>query len=231
MTALTQPTSHPPVAIEAAEWFTTLTATEQSIIRRETDGLGNAMIRFGMGKIAIGEHLSRIREILEPKSLWVKYLRTLNAFSIATAFRYIQTYESAKGMLDAPVLRIVMQKGLNVIDGDVLAKLPAPMTSDPAALDEYVNKLELVRRDSRVRTTFLISQDPDTIIRECVDMVNTRLNRLPDAVKNKGEYIRKFVGALVTSQGISNPITFEPLALPASQKRSRGRPRKEVAVD
>ncbi len=64
--------------------------------------------------IAMGGHLAKVREVLEPHKMWKDYANSLPSMGIATAYRYIWAWENAQALPPA-TLRIVARDGVRLL--------------------------------------------------------------------------------------------------------------------
>jgi hypothetical protein len=68
---------------------------EQSTVKKETEELASAHAGQVASRMEMGEHLTNLQGVLEPKRLFQKYLGSLN-FTPRTAYRYIEAYKAVK---------------------------------------------------------------------------------------------------------------------------------------
>src|SRR6266705_1037891 len=71
---------------------------EQKMVVDEGQQLAVALLQYGHSRIAIGEHLTKLRGILEPHNMFERFLKNFH-FSKRTAYRYIAGFENAKARL------------------------------------------------------------------------------------------------------------------------------------
>src|ERR1700733_7674065 len=97
----------PRSAMESIAWWKSLTASEQRAVFLGTQALSEEMEKYGLSKLAIGQQLVRLREILEPKRKFCDYLRrNFPTCSVATAYRWIEQYETAKEKLPESFMKV-----------------------------------------------------------------------------------------------------------------------------
>src|ERR1700686_2880747 len=78
--------------LASLEGWSDLPSTEQQTIESEYISLYDSLKSLSVARLAVGEHLSNIRSILEPKRLFNKFLDSQTSLSRATAYRYIDLY-------------------------------------------------------------------------------------------------------------------------------------------
>ena len=215
----------PQDALEAISGWERLPAREKAIIRRETDELTDSLATFGKARMAIGQHLCRVRDILEPQRIFVAYLRTIPyGFSVKTAYRYIQIWEQAKTILPMPVLRVALLRGMDTLNMELVKTNPPPRTQDAKKISAYLDDLRKKQREEKQE-----EEDPDVKKRECVYYFRSRYSRLPIGwtSRQKAEWLRDVFGMTLSTLGISLSQPVAPVALPDGFVRDRGRPPKK----
>lgn len=223
--------------------WTALTAREQALVEKETKALGEALIGYGRSRLAIGEHLTRVREVLEPKQLFSKYLVAYN-LKRSTAYKHITAYENASKSLPEPFLRVAMARNMNMLGDspekplgiytDVTKRLPPPRTEDPRKIHEYLDTVEEARlrkkRNVRKSKVDEIEYDADTLLKECYRFVDIRLQKLPARGRARRQWMDRLVGMMLTRIGVSGSHSFEAEAVPEDFIAVVGRPRKDSAA-
>jgi len=207
------------------DWWSVLTASEQRAMLIETQALSEELVRFGMSRLAIGEHLHKIQTILEPKRKFVNFLKTRCRFSRATAYRYIEAYTKVKNNVPDLVLRTAISRGYDVIDMMMMKKLPPPKTQDLKKITRYLETIEKVRRAERPSQEVDAKYDPDILMREAFNFVSVRFNRLPDNGKSRSVWMGQLVGMMLTSLGVEEEQAFAPVNVPKEFRAVRGRPK------
>ena len=211
-----------------------LASADRQTVYSETQALGKALVEHGISKLTIGEHLSRLRDVLEPQRMFVQYLRTFH-FSQRTAYRYMDGFENAKRMLPENVLRAAMTRGIDFFGRgsteplgsytEVIKRLPPPKTSDEKKIHGYLDEIEASRRDRRKNSgEVLDAADPETMLRECFRYIDARYRRLPQGRRGRLAWVRSLFGLLLTQLGASGPQSFTPLEIPPGYQARRGRP-------
>lgn len=200
-----------------------LEKNEQALIRQETVEVDRARAQIGDGKMAAGEHLFRIREILEPKRIFTKFLTTIN-LSRATAYRYIDLFTETRNVLPAPYLKQVMLRGTDRINMAAIAASPPPSTTNAVKINEYLDEME--KPGPRIVPQ---PRDPETLRKECVNFVQSRFQALPKAGRVRPAWMRQFLGMCLTISGETQAVTIAPVAIPEGYRVTRGRPKKMAA--
>lgn len=197
-----------------------LEPNEQDKVRQEAKLLAEAMKTEVMSKLSIGEHLSELRKILEPKRVFVSFLKQWATeyalpMSKATAYRYIELFTTAHSKMPKPVLEMALQRGTK-INAAVLAQNPPPKTEDKSKIQEYLDNLKTDRVE--------VIPGPDTLLKECVNFVGTRWEKLPNNHKSRTAFMRSLIGMLMARFGVASELSFAPMAIPESFRAKRGRP-------
>jgi hypothetical protein len=205
---------------------------EKQILEREAKALRSDMVTFAQSKLAIGEHLAKIHEILEPKRVFGRFLDNLRSgLSKRTALRYIDGFHNAAAMLPEPVLREAMARGMNILGHTedrplgrytlAVKRLPAPKSNNPKVIDAY---LEEVAEKTRELYSNELERDEDELVKEVFRFFDARFQRLPNSHKTRRRFVETLGGMMVARLGVSTPQTFEPVAID-TVRAVRGRPR------
>jgi len=240
----------PEKSITSAAWYEKLDANEKAIVKTEGEQLAVSMLNLGRSKLAIGNHLSKLRDVLEPHNVFGKFLRNFN-FSKRTAYRYIRGYENAQSRLPEPILKAAMVRGMAIIGEseqkplgvftDAARQLPPPNNvSSEEQANAYLDSLDMLRKQSRTTAANLeggttafavhVPQDPETLLKECYRFVSSRFKKLPTNHKTRSAWVDKLVGMVLAEMGVSGTKSFHPTAIPEGFKAERGRPRIAVAA-
>lgn len=203
-----------------------LEPNEQDKVRQEDRLLANSMKTEAVSKLSIGEHLTNLRKILEPKHIFVAFLKQWSSeyalpMSRATAYRYMDMYDTAYSALPGPILERAIQKGTKM-GAEILAFHPPPQTEDPTEIEKYLDGL----KQNRVE----VVPGPDLLLRECVNFVGTRWAKLPGDHTSRTAFMQSLVGMLMAKFGVASEQTFHPMAIPESFRAQRGRPRLVAAA-
>lgn len=211
--------------LEAFVGWGKLQPKEQQTVRRETENVTEALMQEGQSKIAIGESLATLRAILQPQHMWLALLKGQFHMSRATAYRYIDEYQKVAKALPRNVLAVAKQRGFK-IKAKAMAKNPPPVTSDVSQIVHYLEKLERPVVVNPPKT-----EDTDMLLRECVNFVRTRFQRLPNNHRTKATFITSLIGMLLSTFGISSQVAYSPMAVPDHFKpKPVGRPALERAA-
>jgi hypothetical protein len=168
----------------------------------------------------VGKHFIELRKLL-PKGMFLAALRDTFHMSRATAYRYIEMYESISKKLPKPVLDVVLRRAYRPSQIKRIEDNPPPKTSDAIRIGRYLDKLE--------KTPVEVKQEPqadtDMLLRECINFVTSRYSRLPNNSRARAAWVRSLVGMLMTKFGIGAEQRFEPMAIPEKFRVVRGRPK------
>ena len=209
--------------ITANAWWGKLSPSEQRTVLLETQALSEEMVKFGMSRIAIGEHLVVLRDILEPKRIFTAYLRRFKSFSKSSAYRYIEEFLEIKDRLPEVVLRTAMARGYKTIDLKMVDKNPPPKTQNT---NKIVAWLDGTKKSSRKKR--LSSGEPeidrDTLVQECIHVVRSRAKKFTNGNARKAFY-REFGGMVLWESGEES---FTPIEIPERFTVRLGRPPKEI---
>lgn len=201
-----------------------LEPNEQTLVRDEALALDTALELEGKAKLSVGEHLYNIREVLEPKRMFTKFLTSLHrGFSRATAYRYIDMYTAAKTLLPEPIIKAAMLRGANRINVKAIEASPPPDTTNVVKINEYLDSIE---HPFRAHTP---ESNPEVLKKECVNFVTSRFERLPRAGRTRPAWMVSFLGMCLAGAGYTTPITVEPVAIPEYYRGTRGRPKAAAA--
>ncbi len=216
-------------SVTNTDWWGVLTASEQRTVMIETQALTEEMVKYGMSRLAIGERLLNLREILEPKRKFVNFLNTQCRFSRATAYRYINTYLSVKDRVPEVVLRTAIARGFDITNAALVEKMPPPKTHDRTKIVKYLEKMEEYRREER-STAAEPEYDPDLLMREALNFVSMRFSRLPLNNRARGEWLEQLIGMILSDFGVRKEQSFAPVPVPEAFRVMRIRPKVESAA-
>jgi hypothetical protein len=203
-----------------------LEPNEQDLVRREARALAHAMKGEAVSKLSIGEHLAALRKVLEPRRIFVAFLKQWSSeyalpMSRATAYRYIEQYNVAYSALPSNVLEMAVRKGTK-IGTEALVSNPPPETQDQGEIEKYLDNLKTTRVE--------VVAGPDTLLRECVNFVGTRWDKLPAGDhKARTKFMGSLIGMLLAKFGVASEQSFAPMAIPDTFRAVRGRPRSVAA--
>lgn len=209
-------------SLEAMPGWAELEKNEQSAIRNETQALNEALYTAGNARLAIGEHLSRVRDVLGAKNhkgMWEHYLATLH-FSRATAHRYIQNYEVTRTILPKPVLQVAMMRGVDTIPAKMVEAMPPPRTTDPAKIGRYLDKLA---KGAGPQLVLKPAANLEMELRKTFNVVRLAYDRV--ALRHRDSFMERLI-AMEMSLAEMPGRKFEPESVPAEFVVKRGRPPK-----
>lgn len=238
----------PAAALTSLKWWKKLSDIEQKEVLSEGQQLAVAMIQHGQSRIAIGQHLARLQEILTPHGLFGRFLRTLH-FSERTAKRYVASFKNAKLALPDNVLKLALARGVNIMGEsdekpfgqytEAVKQLPPPQNANEQQAGAWLTAIENQRKQQRSQTAteasggeilgVLVPQDPQTLLKECFRFFVLRYNRLPHNMNTRRKFVRTLVGMELSVAG-ETAGTFNPVAVPSDFTVGRGRPKEKLAA-
>jgi hypothetical protein len=208
------------VNFEGLKGWEKLDQKTQKIAIEETYAVIGALASEAESRLEAGKHLIELRKAL-PKNMFLACMKVNFHMSQATAYRYINHYESTSKKLPKPVLDVVMRRAYRPAQIKRIEDNPPPKTSDPIKIGRYLDKLEKTPIEMRPE----VVANPDTSLRECVNFVTSRYARLPNNSRTRLAWVRSLVGMLMTKFGLQSEQRFEPMAIPEGFKVHRGRPK------
>lgn len=207
-----------------------LDASTRKSVETETKNLSEAIVTWGKSRLAIGEHLTKIQEKLEPQRMFGKFLDAFN-LKRSTAYNYITGYKNASSVLSDNILQVVSSRGINMIGiretqplgvyTDAVKKIPPPTSSNMADINDWLKRVESVRKKSRPAEIV----DTELMMKECYRYVATRLGKVPSKGRSRRAWLDRLVGMILTEVGISNGANFTPEGIPEEFRAVPGRPR------
>jgi hypothetical protein len=201
--------------------WSNLQSTEQTLITTETLAIATCLQSVSQAKIAVGEHLSKVRVVLEPKRIFTKYLKTMFHLSKATAYRYIDLYEAAKSALPANILQIAMMRPDDRLTLRAIKDAPKPpRTTNVVEINQYLDKLAQ-RKPAEHSAKERKAED---VKRAMFHASHLLLAKLQQGREKKAVLLDVF-GMLLTDAGITVDVTIKPVAIPETFRAVRGRPR------
>lgn len=214
----------PRSAMEKMPWWNDLSPSEQRQVLLETQSLTEELDKFGLSKLAIGEHLVKLRDILEPKKKFLSYLKHNfpEAFTRATAYRWIENYQTATNALPAPFVQVAMSQGYHVIDAKMVEKNPVPRTHDKAKIVAYLKKLKEEGKKSKESEERF---EPEDVKKELFNRGCILIARLPNNSRTRANAIVEVAGLWFSYFGIQNEQSVSPLDVPEGLRAVRGRPK------
>jgi hypothetical protein len=212
-------------SVAQTDWWSALEPAEQRTVLIEAQALVEEMVKFGLARLAIGEHLANLQAILEPKRIFQKFLKSHFRQSKATAYRYIERYQYVKDRIPDLVLRTAIAHGYDIIDAqiEIMDKMPPPKTQDRAKIVKYLEKLEAASKEGKAAEP-LPEYDEETLLREAFNFVLTRLRRLPNNSRTRSRWFERLTG-MVLSEAALRVDEVAPVEVPEKFRVVRGRPR------
>jgi hypothetical protein len=217
-----------------------LPASEQKEVQRETQALAHSILDVGHSRLAVGQHLTSLKAILEPKRMFSKYLK-IYRLNRSTAYQHIAAYKNAKSTLPEAVLNVAMARGYNMLGNsedrplgvytDAVKALPPPKTENVIEIETWLGKVEEKRKKIRpVSGRLAVAESPETLMKECYRFFAVRFNRLPANHKTRMRWTENLIGMMLSQLGVSGSKTFGPSAVPDGFRAVRGRPPLEAAA-
>lgn len=201
-----------------------LQQAEQTALSTATADAAAALHNVSVAKIAAGEHLSKVREILEPKRVFTVYLKTIFHMSKATAYRYIDLYTAAKTVLPGPVLEVAMTRPDDTYTIKALKDAPKPpRTNNVIKINEWLDNLQ--RNKPRLVTNN--EKSPEDVKKAMFHSISLLVGKL--AARQKLPVLVAVFGMALTEIGVSQPQKIEAEAIPESFRTKRGRPARKAA--
>lgn len=215
-------------SLEQSKGWNKLSSVEQDAVRSETNEVQKAKQLEAQSKLAIGEHLSKIQDILGPKRLFVSFVDHNFGWSRATAYRYIDLYKIGRKMVDSGALsreifEVAIERG-TPINEEVIRVLPPPKVINPDTVRQYMEAVEAQPSPAREIVT-----DYDTLLKEAFNFVVLRESRLVGNQRMKNNWHNDLIGMLLTKWGIASQTMFRPIAIPETMISTRGRPKTLAA--
>jgi hypothetical protein len=239
----------PTARFEELKFWDKLSEKEQQIVKEESHQLVQAMILHGGSKLAMGEHFLKLRDVLEPRRCFQKYVKAATRLPLRTVLRYITAYENASTRLPEVVLRAAMARGMNMLgerEEEPLGKysraveiMPPPRSPDADQANRYLDQVETWNRERRSiiekgkkKGKSMVDElvkpgDPDKLLRKSYRAFEMFFKRLPNDRRTRRHFIEKLVGMMLADLGVANSQTFEPTAIPEGFKAVRGRPKEK----
>jgi hypothetical protein len=211
--------------LTTTDWWGDLSPSEQRTVLIETQAINQERVTIGMSRLAIGEHLAKVRSILKPKRIYGRYLRSQFRLSTASADRWIQIYEETKDDVPEIVLRTAIAKGYDVIDTEMVKRIPPPKTHDRHKIVQYLEKLDEARREEQRASLADHEYDYETLMREALNFAGLRYSRLPEDMRTRHRWRKQFISMFLAETGATEEISFAPLPVPESLRVIHGRPR------
>lgn len=187
----------------------------QEQIKHFDDDLRKAMHAFTDATLKMGEALSGIQEILEPRGAFTAYLKSLPGLSRATAYRYIGYFTNLQKRLPEPILERVVSAGLPMTSTNekqpfgrytkVMKKVPLPKgILTPERADAWVADLQAKYRSTRSTAQ---AKKPDALAEEVSKFVLRRFNKVPDS--DRLAWLRDVLRDVGTNVGLDISVSLK----------------------
>lgn len=219
--------------LEAEPWWNQLTTNEQKLVRDEDEGVAQDIMITGRARLSLGQRFKKLREVLEPKGVFERYCSGRFQMSVRSVYRYIDDFDFQNKILPAPVLRVAIVRGYDLVRDParlqrVIDKMPPPSTDDPVAAEDWLRQAKKVSRAPAMIGEIVdhVSMTFEIALKQSFRFVALRYGQLPPRARKK--YMENLLGMLITKFGVSNPITIHPLAIPPEFIAQVGRPSKKV---
>lgn len=209
--------------IDGFSGWSKLNPSEQATVRSEANDVMSYLKSEAHTKLAVGEGLIKIQDILLPKRIFFKFLQEIFHMSKSTAYRYIDLYKQGKELLPDPVLEQAVSRGTK-LSKEIITANPPPKGNDPIEITTYLNKLESIKP-----TPVAVSVDNDTLMKEVVNFCNLRYQRVTGNKRAKDAWVKNTLGMIATRFGFASDVTVSPIAVPAAFESKIGRPKQEAA--
>lgn len=225
----------PPTTISQIEGWSELKPEEQSAVASESQALFQEIANEGFSKLNQGRHLAAIRDILEPKKLWLKFLKTLPNITERSAYRYITAWTHAEKTLPEPALKVLLSRGANMVSTSKdkplgaytlpLKRLPPPKDGSPEELQEWATKLEKAKNASMNRQHSEPVVTEESLLEEAFRFARICFRKLPNNHKVRARWVHNLDGMMLAQLGVSNSQSIKPIAAPEEFLTGPGRPR------
>jgi hypothetical protein len=200
-------------SLDKSEVETIITNTELAIQARREEM---------QNKLTFGKALLNVRAVLEPKrGMWMAYLTNVFHMSVPTAYRYIDRYEKTEQKLPKPVINLALKMGYDLSPKAIENTRP-PQTDDHDTIVRYLDRVTTIRPRA-----ISIEKSSDDLLKEWLHCVILGWDKLPQNQRSRANTLRTFIGMIMTQFGISNPTTFDPVAIPDHLRVYRGRPSRD----
>lgn len=213
-----------------------LTVSEQKTAQKEWAGVlaGHRNVVFGL--LEMGEHLSRLKQLMEGKRQWINFCNNVGVFGPRTVRRYIENYERVQAQLHPKVINAAITEGVELFSPsadperpfgyyqEAVKALPPPPEpkSDREARDYVISLREYAQKHPPARRRGVRRVSIERRAVDAFQAVRNAYKRVGDA-RARHRWAVKFIGYLMTEFGMSAQ-RFEPEAPPADWRRKPGRP-------
>lgn len=194
--------------LEDEVWWGRLDHTEKVWVRKSAQALGEALVRLGHSRLAVGEQLCVIHGVLAPKRLFYTFIMNNFRQSRTTAHRYMEEFRAAQKSASPVVLEIAMAHGFHPA---VDAWKGVPDTEDQAEIVRYLSNASNVRQ-MPAQQVVIVEHDRKVIAREVANFAASRLKRLPAGIRPT--VARTICGMILGEVGCTVMQKITPAASP-----------------
>lgn len=207
-------------SVESFNGWSKLKQDEQKTVKAESTSVLNNLDLIGKSDAAIGQSLRKIRDILEPYRMFVGFIDHAFHMSRATAYRYIAQAQVITEKLPPRTAELAFVRGTRITP-EMVEKNPPPENDNLDEALAYLEKLET----HPVRTPVT---DSETLLKESLNFIALRRNRVQGDEKAKQKWDREFIGMYLSKFGYTSAVSFNPVKVPAGFTPQRGRPVTKV---
>jgi hypothetical protein len=205
-------------ALPTIKGWDKLTDTERKTVVDETLETSKALHAVSEARLAVGEHLYTVKQILEPHKLFEKWLKAMFHLSRATAYRYMDLYVAAKDIFPKPVLQVAMSRPDDRLTLKAIKAAPKPPKTDNiVAINKYLDKVQ----HGPQRESEATPLGTEYLTKLLFHGMRVVLNRA--ANRNRRAVFETALGYLLTELGIDS-ITCKAREIPDTFYAKRGRP-------
>lgn len=221
---------------------------DRETLQEEIKLLAAARVQHIAGGLAMGEHIKNIYDTCERYSGAFRRVMAEVGIEERNAYRYMDGYKNACLAFPEPVLRAAVALGLDIVSTsknrplgkytEVVKLLPPPANPDPAEAARYVGQVKQTYKERRraiaqgkiepevMEDEEEIQRDPEFLLKQNFRGVKNALTHVPK--RQQKRWLERLFGMVLAQQGIGNPMTFSPEAVPEDFKQGPGRPRLET---
>lgn len=210
--------------LESIMGWKKLQEREQSVVRDQTRALFETIHEAGKQRLKIGEHLVKVRDVLEPHRMFERYLKSCR-FSRATAYRMMDDYNAARTILPSPIMQVALMRPNQRLDAKMIKSSPPPKTTDPVVINEYLDNLT---KKSRAKQLQNIENNPEVLQKQAFNAVRNYYDKLPKGSFRR-TWMKSLTSMLLTLAGVPEDASVSPTAIPEGMVSVLGRPRKKEA--
>jgi hypothetical protein len=229
---------------EHLKFWENLETKDQTELIEQSHQLVGQMIVGASNRLAQGEHLCRIRDILKPHpGALSKYLSSLH-YTPRSAYRNMAAFENIAQRVPRAVLHAAIARGMELVSHnperplgvytEAARLLPPPTNPSTTAANKYLDQLEQTaleqakhRRSKKVpepvQSLDPMRADPKFLMIQSFRNVKNNFAKVPK--RRQKQWLATLFGTLLTQAGYSSPTMFEPEGIPEEFNQGRGRPK------